>query len=73
MLIDLLLRSKYGVFIYPERSDDFTRYGVKYATYKEFGLITVASKNLESVFSDAVQGTCIEINEYLRSIGDKGV
>ena len=73
VLIDLLLRSEYGIFLYPDRSDDFTRYGVKYATYKEFGLITVASENLGSVFSDAVQGKCISVEEYLRLLGEKSL
>lgn len=48
----LLVSAKFGIFLYPNYADAFTRYGVKYATYKEFNLITIASKNLLSVFED---------------------
>lgn len=50
-LHDLLAGAKYGLFLYPNYSDAFTRYGVKFATYKQFELITVASENLASVYS----------------------
>ena len=45
----LLASAKYGLFLYPDYPDAFTRYGVKFATYQQFDLITVASKNLTSV------------------------